>query len=512
MTNTPQKSQDYYRFCPGEERIKLSDAVCLGRRRSNFPKCKSCQFNDDLRGKPAAPVMPTVGATGAVPPADRPQADRIGQVFQANDIRARSPDPLNDDAAWRIGQASAQFLRSELRGYDRSQPDKSSVVVGRDMRKSSPALAAALIEGLRAGGSPVIDIGMVDTPQLYFAVNRLTCCGGVQVTASHNPAEYNGFKICGQRARPVSTDTGLTKIRKIAENTLRHIAGPLASIEKADVSEDYKTFVRGFLDEEIASRTAENPLKIDVIKHLFELHEGDLILVIGQYVDESAVPFEAMVRVGKQHGIPVYVDAAAERPDLPNWYLARGADAVGYSGGKSLRGPQCSGVAIGRKDLLQAAAQNTSPNASYGRPMKVGKEEILGVLAAMESWVRYRDHAAERKAWEGMLAHIAGAVADIPSVTTEVIQPARIEVTPKLAIGWDPAVVGCTTRNASSALLSGSPRIRLSGRDDQLVVVPFTLVPGEEQIIAERMSEILRNGKQYAQCVTPAVPDGELVA
>jgi phosphomannomutase len=262
VTNTPQKPQDYHRFCPGEEQIKLSNAVCMGRRRSNFPKCKHCQFNDDLPVKPGMTITQSPPTSG--PPADRAPADRIGELFQANDIRARCPDPLSEDSAWRIGQASAQFLRSELRGYDRAQPEKSTVIVGRDMRKSSPALAAALIEGLRAGGSPVIDVGMVDTPQLYFAVNRLTCCGGVQVTASHNPGDYNGFKICGQKGRPVSTDTGLTKIRKIAENTLRHIAGPLAPIEKTDLSEEYKTFVRGFLNEKIVTRTAENPLKLVV--------------------------------------------------------------------------------------------------------------------------------------------------------------------------------------------------------------------------------------------------------
>ncbi len=268
MTDAPQNPQDYYRFCPGEEQIKLSDAICLGRRRSNFPKCKNCQFNDDLAAKnpvPEAAAAPkSAGGVGPGRSVEVSQVDRIGSLFQANDIRARYPDPLNADAAWRIGQAAAQFLRSELRGYDRSLAEKSTVVVGRDMRRSSPVLADALIEGLRAGGSPVIDIGMVDTPQLYFAVNRLTCCGGIQVTASHNPGEYNGFKICGQKARPVSTDTGLSKIRKIAENTLRHVTGALAPLSKTDLSEDYKTFVRGFLNEEIVSRTAERPLKVVV--------------------------------------------------------------------------------------------------------------------------------------------------------------------------------------------------------------------------------------------------------
>ncbi|HSW46962.1 MAG TPA: hypothetical protein VLM89_15475, partial [Phycisphaerae bacterium] len=262
MTDSPQKPQEYYRFCPGEEQIRISDAVCFGRRRANFPKCKNCRFNEEHSPQPGQ--NPAATLLGPSKPAEPAETDRIGLIFQANDIRARYPDPLNTDAAWRIGQACAQFLRSELRGYDRSQPEKSTIVVGRDMRKSSPALAEALIEGLRAGGSPVIDIGLIDTPQLYFAVNRLTCCGGVQVTASHNPDDYNGFKISGLRARPISSDTGLTKIRKIAENTIRHTTGSMAPLQTADLSEPYKTFVRGFLNEDVSTVSADHPLKVVV--------------------------------------------------------------------------------------------------------------------------------------------------------------------------------------------------------------------------------------------------------
>jgi phosphomannomutase len=132
------------------------------------------------------------------------------------------------------------------------------------MRKSSAGLAAALIEGLRAGGSPVIDIGMVDTAQLYFAVNHVTCCGGVQVTASHNPAKYNGFKICGEKGKPVSADTGLGKICKAAVNTIRHTSPQMAGLEHRDLSEPYKRFVRSFLTSAPSGYSAERPMKIIV--------------------------------------------------------------------------------------------------------------------------------------------------------------------------------------------------------------------------------------------------------
>jgi len=257
-----QHPQDYHRYCPGEERIKLSDAVCLGRRRSNYPKCKECQFNDDEKTDMLHPEEPGSGQRAKW--VDVVEHDPIEQLFKPNDIRAHYPDPLNTDSAWRIGQAAAQFLRSELRGYDRTRAEKSTVIVGRDARKSSPPLAEALIEGLRTGGSPVVDIGMVDTPQLYFAVHRLTCCGGVQVTGSHNPLPYNGFKICGQKAKPISIDTGLSKICKIAKNTLRYASGSVAGLEHADLSESYKAFVRGFLDDEGALVSADRPLKVVV--------------------------------------------------------------------------------------------------------------------------------------------------------------------------------------------------------------------------------------------------------
>ena len=274
MGDPLQIIEGYYRYCPGEERIKLSDAICYGRRRSNFPKCKGCQFNDDEkaaqshRGErgpaPLAGAVATPAETALRSAARRSDGDRIESLFGAYDLRGTYPEPLNADVAWRIGLATAQFLRSQLRGYDRSERVKSTVVVGRDMRRSSAALAESLIEGLRAGGSPVVDIGLIDTPQLYFAVNRITCCGGVQVTASHNPPHYNGFKICGQKAKPISSDTGLLQVCKIAQNTVRHTSTQMAELRQEDLSDTYRRFVREFFPSAGGAFNAERPLKVVV--------------------------------------------------------------------------------------------------------------------------------------------------------------------------------------------------------------------------------------------------------
>ncbi len=168
-------------------------------------------------------------------------------IFKAYDIRGIYPDQINSEAAWKIGYASGRFLRSLLRGYERGQANAQSICVARDMRKHSPELLKALTSGINAAGANVIDIGMIDTPQMYFAINHLGTCGGIQVTASHNPAKYNGFKISGLGAKPVGRDTGLKDIEHIA-TALIHTKGTSdGSVEKYEMADKYKMHVMKFL-------------------------------------------------------------------------------------------------------------------------------------------------------------------------------------------------------------------------------------------------------------------------
>jgi phosphomannomutase len=168
-------------------------------------------------------------------------------IFKAYDIRGIYPDQLNEEDAWKIGCATARFLRSLLRGYERGQAASQSLCVGRDMRTHSEAVAKALIEGMNSTGANVIDIGMIDTPQMYFAINHFGTCGGVQVTASHNPAKYNGFKISGLDAKPVGGDTGLKDIEHIAMALLHTKGKVTGSVESHDVTAEYKKHVLKFL-------------------------------------------------------------------------------------------------------------------------------------------------------------------------------------------------------------------------------------------------------------------------
>ena len=149
---------------------------------------------------------------------------------------------------------------------------------------------------------------------------------------------------------------------------------------------------------------------------------------------------EVIADVARPHNIPILADSAAENLTIPNVHLQRGATVVAYSGGKALCGPQCAGLVLGDKALLQSAWQFSAPHHGPGRDDKIGKEEIMGMLAAVEAWVR-RDHAAEWQTWLSYLDHIAQRVRGIDSVLTSVKDPTGLSNrAPVLTISWDPAV------------------------------------------------------------------------
>jgi len=174
----------------------------------------------------------------------------IDRIFKAYDVRATYPSPLNEEMAWKVGHATAQFLKRSRQNLPPAQKVKreDAVVVGRDMRPSSPDLSRALADGIRSVGINVIDLGMVDTSMIYFAINYLDAVGGVQTTASHNPAQYNGFKISGPKAKPIGAASGLDDIKRIAMTLRVGQTGLLGKIEQTDLWEQYRRHVFKFLD------------------------------------------------------------------------------------------------------------------------------------------------------------------------------------------------------------------------------------------------------------------------
>ena len=164
-------------------------------------------------------------------------------IFKAYDVRGVYPSEIDEKIAYQIGLAFQYVLEDDDRACG------NTVLVSRDMRSSSPALAAALIEGLLAGGLDVLDIGLATTPMNYFAIGSLKTAGGIQVTASHNPAQYNGFKFSRHGARPVSGDQGIAVMEaKIAKGELEKAKTPGKRME-GNVFPDYQKHVLSFLRE-----------------------------------------------------------------------------------------------------------------------------------------------------------------------------------------------------------------------------------------------------------------------
>lgn len=165
----------------------------------------------------------------------------LGRIFKAYDIRGVYPDLLNDQMAWQIGFGCAKFLVQEAEAAGETTPMMRNILVGRDMRVSSPALSRELIDGITTFGASVIDLGLIDTSFMYFAINHLDCAGGVMVTASHNPPQYNGFKVSKRKAKPVGEATGLAEVRKHAAMVDRNQAKGQATgrVEQRDLWDAY---------------------------------------------------------------------------------------------------------------------------------------------------------------------------------------------------------------------------------------------------------------------------------
>ena len=204
---------------------------------------------------------------------------------------------------------------------------------------------------------------------------------------------------------------------------------------------------------------------------------------------------DVIADIAKPHKIPILADAAAENLTIPNVHLEQGANAVAYSGGKALCGPQCAGLVLGDKALLKSAWQASSPHHGPGRDNKIGKEEIMGMLAAVEAWIT-RDHAAEWQTWLDTLAFIAERVEQVEGVTTEVVERTGLSNrAPGLSINWDPQALHITGAEVAEDFARNKPRIAVgSGGGNgktSINITPSQMQPGNKEVVAERIYDIL---------------------
>ena len=242
---------------------------------------------------------------------------------------------------------------------------------------------------------------------------------------------------------------------------------------------------------------------LDDLKKALNPATAMIMVLAGSRSENGPLSLKEISVEAKKAGVPVLVDAAAEGLEVPNPHLAQGADLVAYSGGKYLNGPQCAGLLLGRKDLIYAARMNTGPHHGFGRGFKVGREEVMGMLAAVETWFK-RDHAGELKKWNKRLEYIADRLKDIQGVELNIRQPAgRSNPSPSLNVSWDMEKIPLRGLDVEQLLWDNNPRVAVSGAGSFLPFPPnyspnisintSQLVDGEEIIIADRVYQVLSN-------------------
>ncbi len=224
-------------------------------------------------------------------------------------------------------------------------------------------------------------------------------------------------------------------------------------------------------------------------------HRTAMIAVLGNRYDKVTPSLEEVTALARKAGVPVLVDAAADYLIVPNPYLAAGADMVAYSGGKINRGPQSAGLLMGREDLVRAAFANSAPHHAFGRMMKVSKEEIIGMLTAVEICVTRRNLDAEYNEWKSWYAHIARTVEAVDGVRTKVMPPTRGGPFPILNIEWDAGKIGFTAGELFRILLDGEPSImtHAEGEGNSFMLRPVAMKPGDYKIVAARLRDVFAN-------------------
>jgi seryl-tRNA(Sec) selenium transferase len=226
------------------------------------------------------------------------------------------------------------------------------------------------------------------------------------------------------------------------------------------------------------------------------------------------------LEITRSAAVPLLLDDAAGIPPFSNLsrYAKMGVDLYCFSGGKGMRGPQCAGILLGRKDLIDAAVHNYNPyEGSVCRPMKVGKEEIMGMLTAVETWQKLDLDALNRE-WNMRVQRIAKLVQTVPGVSTKVYVPEEANSYPTLRVEWDEQQFGLTVAQCDEKLRTGEPRIEVltnsnpslvsavndaddlkhEARRDQLEIVSMTLQDGEDLIVGRRLREILNSARKRA--------------
>ncbi len=318
----------------------------------------------------------------------------------------------------------------------------------------------------------------------------------------------------------VAAGNKISQMLKLPEGyTALVTSGAAAAIESGVagiLTGDNEAFIRqlpdltGMKSEVIIQKSHRNPfdhqlratgVKLIVVETRDELRnavsERTAMMHFSNFANSSGqIKVDEWVKLGKEYKIPCMNDAAADTPPVSHlWdYANMGYDLITFSGGKAMRGPQCAGLLIGRKDLVANALLNNSPHEdTLGRSQKVGKEEIVGMVKALELYLN-QDHEALNMEWQARLERVSSQITRVPGVSTEFFMPEIANHVPHMRIKLDPARIKLTPQEVSKTLRKSKPAIVIAAGDESpgLAMNSFMLKPGEDKIVAEQLLKLFK--------------------
>ena len=348
------------------------------------------------------------------------------------------------------------------------------------------------------GGSlmrPEVEAAMALASQHFCSIPELEVAAGKRIAEMLKlPADYTGLVTSGAAAAMQSGLAGiLTGDNEQFIQQLPDLTGMKSEVIIL------KSHRNGF-DHQLRS-TGVRLIEIETREDLHKaVNPKTAMMHFSNFLNSAGrIKVDEWVKLAKEYKIPCFNDAAADTPPVSHlWdYAHMGYDLIAFSGGKAIRGPQCAGLLIGRKDLVAYALLNNSPHEdTLGRSQKVGKEEIIGMIKALESYLK-EDHEALTKEWWRRLDGISAEITKVPGVSASFTVPEVANHVPHLEIHWDPRHISLTPVDAVKQLRSGKPSIVVASTETGLILNSFMLQPGEEKIMGESLVKFFRqkNGK-----------------
>ena len=375
---------------------------------------------------------------------------------------------------------------------------------------------ASKVSGFGQSGNPYVELGV---PTVINCEGTMTVLGGSilrpELEAVMAQAGRHFVRIADLE---VAAGKKIAELLKLPEGYTAIVTSGAAAAMQSGLAGiltgDNERFIHqipdltGMKSEVIIQKSHRNPfdhqlrttgVKLVVIETREELskavNEKTAMMHFSNFANSSGqIKVDEWVKLAKEYKIPCFIDAAADTPPVSHlWdYANMGYDLIAFSGGKAMRGPQCAGLLIGKKDLVANALLNNSPHEdTIGRSQKVGKEEIVGMVKALELYLN-EDHDALWKEWQDRLSIISKEITRVPGVTTSFFVPEVANHVPHMAITWDAARYALTPAAVSQLLKDSKPSIAMSPGEDRpgLAMNSFMLQPGETKIVAAQLARI----------------------